>query len=119
NILECIALGVDMFDCVMPSRNGRHGMLFTWDGLMNMKNKKWENDFSPLDVKGTSFVDSTYSKAYVRHLTVANERLAAQIATIHNLAFYLDLVTQARKHIIAGDFTAWKNEVLPNLSRKL
>jgi queuine tRNA-ribosyltransferase len=119
NILEGIALGTDMFDCVMPTRNGRHGVLFTWEGTMNMKNKKWENDFSPLDPKGTSFVDSYYSKAYLRHLIKSEERLGAQIAGIHNLAFYLDLVTQAREHILAGDFISWKNEKITKLGRRL
>jgi len=119
NILEGIALGTDMFDCVMPTRNGRHGVIFTWEGTMNMKNKKWENDFSPLDPQGTSFVDSAYSKAYLRHLIKSEERLGAQIAGIHNLAFYLDLVTKAREHILAGDFTAWKNEKIKTLGRRL
>jgi queuine tRNA-ribosyltransferase len=119
NILECIALGIDMFDCVMPTRNARNGMLFTSQGVMNMRNKKWENDFSPLDPYGTSFVDSAYSKAYVRHLFVANERLAGQIASIHNLAFYLKLVQEAREHILAGDFYAWKNEKVSILQQRL
>ena len=119
NILECIALGVDMFDCVMPTRNARNGMLFTWNGTMNMRNKKWENDFSPLDEKGTSSVDTYYTKAYVRHLFVANEILALQIASIHNLAFYLDLVRVAREKIIEGTFIAWKNSVMNTLSCRL
>ena len=119
NILECIALGVDMFDCVMPTRNARNGMLFTWNGTMNMRNKKWENDFSPLDEKGTSSVDSYYTKAYVRHLFVANEILALQIASIHNLAFYLDLVRVAREKIIEGTFTDWKKSVMNTLSCRL
>lgn len=109
NLLEGIARGVDMFDCVMPTRNGRNGMLFTWNGIMNMRNKKWENDFSLIDENGSSFVDKTYTKAYLRHLFVAGEMFAAMIASEHNLAFYLDLVTEARKHIIAGDFKAWKD----------
>ena len=112
NILECIGLGVDMFDCVMPTRNARNGMLFTWNGTMNMRNKKWENDFSPLDENGTSYVDTFYTKAYVRHLFVANEILALQIASIHNLAFYLELVRVAREKIIEGTFATWKNSVI-------
>ena len=119
NILEGIARGVDMFDCVMPTRNGRNGMLFTWDGVMNMRNAKWAQDFSEIDPKGTSFVDHTYTKAYLRHLFIAGEMFAAQLASEHNLAFYLDLVRTARKHIAAGDFLAWKNAVVPQLSRKL
>ena len=109
NLLEGIARGVDMFDCVMPTRNGRNGMLFTWNGIMNMRNKKWENDFSLIDPEGASFVDRTYTKAYLRHLFVAGEMCAAMIASEHNLAFYLDLVKQARAHILAGDFKAWKD----------
>lgn len=119
NLLECIALGIDMFDCVMPSRNARHGMLFTSEGIINIKNQKWEKDFSPIDPNGTSFVDSTYSKAYLRHLVRTKEYLAVQIATIHNLSFYLWLVKEARKHIQAGDFTSWKDEMVPKLSRRL
>lgn len=119
NLIECIALGVDQFDCVMPTRNARNGMLFTWNGVMNMKNAKWKDDFSPLDESGTSFVDSEYSKAYVRHLFVADEFLGKQIASIHNLAFYLDLVQTARKHILEGNFTAWKNQILPVLKQRL
>lgn len=119
NILESIALGTDMFDCVMPTRNGRHGVIFTWEGTMNMKNKKWENDFSLLDPQGTSFVDSAYSKAYLRHLIKSEERLGAQIAGIHNLAFYLDLLSQARKHILTGDFTEWKNRQIKKLGNRL
>ncbi|PLX00058.1 MAG: tRNA guanosine(34) transglycosylase Tgt [Marinilabiliales bacterium] len=119
NILESIALGVDMFDCVMPTRNGRNGMLFTSEGIINIKNKKWEDDFSPVDPQGTSFVDSQYSKAYLRHLFVAGERLGPMIASLHNLAFYLELVTQARAHIIDGDFTEWKNMMVPKLSNRL
>lgn len=119
NLLECIAMGVDMFDCVMPSRNARHGMLFTSEGIINIKNKKWENDFSPIDPNGTSYVDSTYSKAYLRHLLRAKENLAIQIATLHNLSFYLWLVTEARKHILAGDFTEWKNTMVPKLQNRL
>ena len=119
NILENIALGVDMFDCVMPTRNARNGMLFTWNGVMNMKNAKWKDDFSPLDENGTSFVDAAYSKAYVRHLFIAKEYLAKQIASIHNLAFYLDLVTVARQHIVDGDFSTWKNQIVPRLKQRL
>lgn len=119
NLIECIALGVDQFDCVLPTRNARNGMLFTWNGVMNMKNAKWKEDFSALDELGTSFVDVEYSKAYVRHLFVANEFLGKQIASIHNLAFYLDLVQTARKHILEGDFTEWKNQVLPRLKQRL
>ena len=119
NLLECIALGVDMFDCVMPSRNARHGMLFTSEGIINIKNKKWEKDFSPLDPNGTSYVDSTYSKAYLRHLSKSKEHLAIQIGTLHNLAFYLWLVTEARKRIKAGDFVSWKNQMIPKLKNRL
>ena len=119
NILEGIARGVDMFDCVMPTRNGRNGMLFTWNGVMNMRNAKWEDDFSPLDPVGTSFVDRTYTKAYLRHLFIAGEMMAAMIATEHNLAFYLDLVRQSRAHIEAGDFAAWKDAVLPRITGRL
>lgn len=119
NILEGIANGVDMFDCVMPTRNGRNGMLFTWEGTINIKNKCWEDDFSPLDPNGTSFVDSTYSRAYLRHLFVAGEMLAAQIASYHNIAFYLELVNQAREHIFAGDFVEWKERIVPILSQRI
>lgn len=119
NILECIALGIDMFDCVMPTRNARHGTLFTSNGIMNMKNAKWKADFSPLDENGTSFVDSFYSKAYVRHLFHTGEILGMQIATLHNLAFYLWLVTEARNQIEKGTFTAWKNQMVPKLSQKI
>ena len=119
NILEGIARGIDMFDCVMPTRNGRNGMLFTWNGIMNMRNKKWEQDFSELDPAGASFVDHAYTKAYLRHLFIAGEMFAAMIATEHNLAFYLDLVRQARAHIEAGDFTAWKDRVLPQITSRL
>ncbi len=119
NILECIALGVDMFDCVMPTRNARNGMLFTWNGTINMKNKKWENDFSPLDESGDSYVDSYYTKAYVRHLFAANEILALQIASVHNLNFYLRLVEKAREKIIEGTFATWKEETVKRLSARL
>ena len=119
NILEGIARGVDMFDCVMPTRNGRNGMLFTWNGIMNMRNKKWENDFSLIDPDGASFVDRTYTKAYLRHLFVAGEMFAAMIASEHNLAFYLDLVRQARAHIQAGDFKAWKDITVKRIMTRL
>ncbi|MGD9992457.1 MAG: tRNA guanosine(34) transglycosylase Tgt [Salinivirgaceae bacterium] len=119
NILEGISRGVDMFDCVMPTRNGRNGMVFTSEGIMNMKNKKWENDFSPLDPNGTSFVDSYYTKAYLRHLFVSKELLAMQIASIHNLAFYLWLVDTARTKIEDGTFTQWKEQMVKKLDRRL
>jgi len=119
NILEGIARGVDMFDCVMPTRNARNGMLFTSEGIINIRNKKWADDLSPLDINGTSFVDKTYTKAYLRHLFVAQEILGAQIASEHNLAFYLWLVGEARKHIAAGDFNAWKNLMVKKLETKL
>lgn len=119
NLLEGIERGVDMFDCVMPTRNGRNAMLFTRNGIMNMRNKKWENDFSPLDPDGTSYVDQMYSKAYVRHLFHSSELLAMQIASIHNLAFYLWLVGEARKHIIAGDFSTWKPMMVKCVTERL
>ena len=119
NILEGIERGVDMFDCVMPTRNGRNGMLFTKDGIMNMRNKKWENDFSPVDPDGHSYVDTLYSKAYLHHLIKAKEMLGLQIASIHNLAFYLWLVKEARAHIIAGDFTTWKSGMVRQLANRL
>jgi queuine tRNA-ribosyltransferase len=119
NILENIALGVDMFDCVMPTRNARNGMLFTAEGILNMKNEKWKYDDGPVDPQGISFVDTQYSRAYLRHLFTAQERLAGQIASVHNLAFYLWLVKEARRHIIAGDFTDWKNKMIPKLSNRL
>lgn len=119
NILEAIDRGVDMMDCVMPTRNGRNGMLFTSNGIMNMRNKKWADDYSPLDPDGTSRVDHEYSKAYVRHLFVSQELLAMQIASIHNLAFYLWLVGEARKHIIAGDFHIWKPAMVERVTRRL
>lgn len=119
NILEAIDRGVDMMDCVMPTRNGRNGMLFTSQGTMNMRNKKWADDFTELDPEGTSFVDHVYSRAYVRHLFIANELLALQIASIHNLAFYLWLVGEARCHIIDGTFAAWKREMIERLTRRL
>jgi queuine tRNA-ribosyltransferase len=119
NLLEGIERGVDMFDCVMPTRNGRNGMLFTSQGIMNMKNEKWKNDFSPLDEFGTSYVDHAYTKAYLRHLFISKEYLALQIASIHNLAFYLWLMGEARKHIQLGDFVVWKAEMMYRLGRRL
>ena len=119
NILEAIDRGVDMMDCVMPTRNGRNGMLFTRHGIMNMRNKKWADDFSPIQEDGASVVDTQYSKAYLRHLFVAQEILAMQIASQHNLAFYLWLVGEARRHIIAGDFKAWKTTMVQNVTRRL
>ena len=119
NILENIALGVDMFDCVMPTRNARNGMLFTSHGTINIKNKKWENDFSPIDEMGITFVDLEYSKAYLRHLFTVNELLGKQIATIHNLGFYLWLVREARKHIIEGDFSIWKSQMVKQMDKRL
>lgn len=119
NILEAIDRGVDMMDCVMPTRNGRNGMLFTRNGVMNMRNKKWADDFSPLDEGGASYVDEAYSKAYVRHLFISNEILAMQIASIHNLAFYLWLVGEARRHIIAGDFATWKQAMVERVTHRL
>ena len=119
NILENIALGVDMFDCVMPTRNARNGMLFTAYGSINIKNKKWENDFSPIDEMGITFVDTEYSKAYLKHLFSVNELLGKQIATIHNLGFYLWLTRQARKHIIAGDFGTWKAMMVKQMDNRL
>ncbi|MGB5645553.1 MAG: tRNA guanosine(34) transglycosylase Tgt [Muriicola sp.] len=119
NILENIALGIDMFDCVMPTRNGRNGMLFTAHGTINIKNKKWEDDFSPIDKHGPTFVDREYSKAYLRHLFAANEYLGRQIATIHNLGFYMWLVREARKHILAGDFGTWKAMMVKQMDKRL
>ncbi len=119
NILENIALGVDMFDCVMPTRNARNGMIFTSEGIINIKNKKWEKDFSPLDPYGTSYVDQFYSKSYVRHLIQSKEILGKQICSIHNLAFYLWLVGEARKHIIEGDFYTWKNQMIKKVTNRL
>ncbi|MDG1810404.1 MAG: tRNA guanosine(34) transglycosylase Tgt [Polaribacter sp.] len=119
NILENIALGVDMFDCVMPTRNARNGMLFTAHGTINIKNKKWENDFSAIDEMDITFVDTLYSKAYLRHLFAAKELLGKQIATIHNLGFYLWLTREARKHILAGDFTQWKDKMVKQMDKRL
>ncbi|MCK9310721.1 MAG: tRNA guanosine(34) transglycosylase Tgt [Bacteroidales bacterium] len=119
NLLEGIERGIDMFDCVMPTRNGRNGMLFTRNGIMNMHNKKWADDFTPIDQEGASSVDQLYTKAYLRHLFAANELLALQIASIHNLAFYLWLVGEARQHIMVGDFSTWKPQVLRQVSARL
>jgi queuine tRNA-ribosyltransferase len=119
NILESIALGVDMFDCVLPTRNARNGMLFTKNGIINIRNEKWRDDFSALDEEGTCFVDTYYSKAYLRHLTVSKEILAAQIATLHNLSFYLWLVTEARKKIMDGSFAEWKKEMVQKVAQRL
>lgn len=119
NILEAIDRGVDMMDCVMPTRNGRNGMIFTRNGIINLKNKKWAEDYSPLDAGGPSIVDEEYSRAYVRHLFVSHEILAMQIASIHNLAFYLWLVKEARRHIEAGTFKSWKEEMIVNVTRRL
>lgn len=119
NILEAISLGIDMLDCVMPTRNARNGQIFTWNGIINLRNKKWEKDFSPLDESGSSYVDSYYSKAYVRHLFISGEILALQIASVHNLNFYLNLVKTAREKIMDGSFAVWKKSVSESLSRRL
>ncbi len=119
NILENISLGIDMFDCVMPTRNGRNGMLFTWDGVINIKNKKWQDDFSLIDSSIANGMSDVYSKAYLRHLFIAKELLALQIASVHNLSFYLALVKEARKHILEGDFASWKQQMIPKLKNRL
>jgi queuine tRNA-ribosyltransferase len=119
NILEAIERGVDMFDCIMPTRNGRNGQLFTKEGIMNMRNKRWENDFSPIEENGASVIDNFYSKAYLRHLFVTDEILALQIASIHNLAFYIWLVKEARRHILEGDFTSWKASMTPKIQNRI
>lgn len=119
NILECIDLGIDMFDCVMPTRNARNGMLFTANGSINMRNRKWRDDFSPIDEMGITWADTEYSKAYLKHLFSVNEMLAKQIATIHNLGFYLWLVREARKHILAGDFSVWKKKMVSQMDKRL
>ena len=119
NILESIALGVDMFDCVMPTRNARNGMLFTSEGIINIRNKKWQRDFSSIDPLDHTYVDTQYTKAYLRHLFISGEYLAGMIASVHNLGFYLWLVKEARKRIINGDFKAWKDEMIPKLGRRL
>lgn len=119
NILEGIAMGVDMFDCVMPTRNGRNGMIFTWEGMMNMRNEKWKNDFTPIDSQSDLWADREYSRAYLRHLYTAGEMLGPMIGSLHNLHFYLDLVKTARKKIQEGTFASWKNEIMPKITRKL
>ena len=119
NLLECIALGVDMFDCVMPSRNARHGLLYTWEGTINIKNEKWAKDFTALDPSSSVWVDQVYTKAYLRHLIKTGEYLGLQIATIHNLAFYLELMRVAREKIASGEFITWKNQVVPKLGQRL
>ena len=119
NIIEAVAMGVDMFDCVMPTRNGRNGMLFTREGIINIKNQKWNDDLSPIDPEGTSFVDNYYSKAYLRHLVISNEMLGAQIASLHNLAFYLALMNEIRVKIKDRTFSEWKNDMVKKLSRRL
>ncbi|MFI3285150.1 MAG: tRNA guanosine(34) transglycosylase Tgt [Rikenellaceae bacterium] len=119
NILEAIDRGVDMFDCVMPTRNGRNAQLFTWAGVINIRNKKWEDDFSPIDPAGEAFVDTQYTKAYLHHVTRCNEMLAAQISSLHNVTFYLSLVREARRHIVEGDYAEWKVQAVEKLSRRL
>jgi queuine tRNA-ribosyltransferase len=119
NILECIGLGVDMFDCVMPTRNARNGMLFTSEGIINIRNEKWKDDLSPIDASIGGDISTFYSKAYLRHLVMSKEILGAQIASIHNLAFYLWLVKESRKRIIDGSFVGWKSKMLKNVSRRL
>jgi queuine tRNA-ribosyltransferase len=119
NILECIAMGIDMFDCVMPTRNGRNGMIFTWDGIMNMKNEQWKYDFTPLDAKSNLFADQEYTRAYLRHLYVSDEMLGPMIGSILNLHFFLELVKTARNKIEEGTFSTWKSEILPQISTKL
>ena len=119
NILEGISRGVDMFDCVMPTRNGRNGMIFTSEGIINLKNEKWKTDFSPVDPNGETFVDAQYSRAYLRHLFVAGEILGPMIASLHNIGFYLWLVREARKHIIGGDFTEWRDMMLQKVTKRL
>lgn len=119
NLLECISLGIDMFDCVMPTRNARHGLLFTQNGIINIRNEKWKNDFSILDENGTTFADKDYTKAYLRHLIVCNELLASQIASIHNLGFYLWLIKEARKRILEDTFVDWKNTMVKKLAQRL
>jgi len=119
NILECIALGIDMFDCVMPTRNARNGMLFTKNGIINIKNKRWENDFSAIDPDSDCATVKRHSKAYLRHLMISKEYLGAQIASLNNLSFYLWLVQEARKQILADTFLSWKNNILPQISQRL
>jgi queuine tRNA-ribosyltransferase len=119
NILECIGLGIDMFDCVLPSRNARHGLLYTSEGILNMKNAKWKADFSPIDPNGACATSRNHTKAYLRHLFVSKELLGAQIASLHNLSFYIWLVGEARKHIEAGDFRVWKDAMVVKLKTRL
>jgi queuine tRNA-ribosyltransferase len=119
NLLECIALGVDMFDCVLPTRNARHGMIYTREGIMNIKNLRWKDDHSPIDPDGPCPTSRYHTKAYLRHLIHSNELLGAQLASIHNLAFFLWLVKEARRHIQIGDFSRWKTEMLPKIARRL
>ena len=119
NLLECVALGIDMFDCVMPTRNARNGMLFTGKGIINIKNAKWKNDFSALDEDGMAFVDTQYSKAFLRHLFISGEVLGGQIASIHNLAFYSWLMDQARQQIINGTFRSWKDKMVKQVTNRL
>lgn len=119
NILECIALGIDMFDCVMPTRNARNGMLFTTQGIINIRNEKWKSDFSSIDPAGLCYADTHYTKAYLRHLVISKEILGAYIATLHNLSFYLWLVKTARAQIIDGDFYSWKKNILPVIMQRL
>ncbi|MEG2071099.1 MAG: tRNA guanosine(34) transglycosylase Tgt [Bacteroidales bacterium] len=119
NILEGIAMGIDMFDCVMPTRNGRNGMIFTWEGILNMRNEKWKHDFTPIDLNSDLFADREYTRAYLRHLYIANEMLGPMIGSLHNLHFYLDLVKIARKKIEEGCFTSWKNQIIPILSKRI
>jgi queuine tRNA-ribosyltransferase len=119
NLLEGIERGIDMFDCVMPTRNARNGMLFTSEGTMNMKNKKWEDDFNPIDENGTTFVDTFYTKAYLRHLIISGEMLGGQIASIHNLGFYVNLMKQAREKIKDGTFASWKKEMIEKLNQRI
>jgi len=119
NLLENIAIGIDMFDCVMPTRNGRNGMLFTRNGVLNIKNKQWADDHGPLDAAGNCWVDKSYSKAFVRHLFQSGELLGPQIASLHNIGFYLDLMTEARIRILDGSFTTWKAQLLPALKQRM
>ena len=117
--VQAVSLGVDMFDCVMPTRNGRNGQLFTNEGIINIKNEKWKNDFSPIDPNGDSMIDQQYSRAYLRHLINSGEMLGAQLASLHNLRFYIWLMEQTRLHIVNGDFSAWKSTMIPKLSNRL
>jgi len=119
NLIECISRGIDMFDCVLPTRNARHGMIYTYNGIINIKNKKWESDFSPLDSESQSQYSQKFTKAYLRHLFASREALGPQIASVHNLSFFLELVRDARKEILAGTFSSWKDEILPGISKRL